>query len=93
MAKRDLPHGWINRKRYYALQFGSWGILLGGFAIVFGYNFLIKELGTGTFILWLIIVVISNSIFKSSLINKEKMETNRPMLELIRNIEGNVALE
>ena len=93
MAKKDLPLGWINRKRYYALQFGSWGILLGGFVLVFGYNFLIEELGTGTFILWLVIVVIINSIFKSSIVNKEKMETNKPMMELIRNIEGNVALE
>lgn len=93
MKKRELPLGWINKKRYLALRIGSLAILLGGFAILFGYNFLIKELELFSFILWLLAVIIGNSLFKSTLINKEKMETNKPMFELIRNIEGNLALE
>ena len=93
MKKRELPVGWINKKRYLTLKLGSWAILLGGFALLFGYNFLVKELEILTFIIWLLVIIIGNSLFKSTLINKEKMETNKPMFELIRNIEGNVALE
>lgn len=93
MKKRELPVGWINKKRYLTLKLGSWAILLGGFALLFGYNYFIKELEILTFIIWLLVIIIGNSLFKSTLINKEKMETNKPMFELIRNIEGNVALE
>lgn len=92
MARKELPSGWINRKRYLSLQIGSWAILLGGLLFLFGYNFLIQELETLTFIIWLVVIIIANSIFKSSIVNKEKMETNKPMLELIRNIEGEAAL-
>ena len=49
-------------------------------------------LQTLTFIIWIVVIILVNSIFKSSLVNKEKMETNKPMLELIRNIEGESAL-
>lgn len=93
MKKRELPVGWINKKRYLTLKLGSWAILLGGFALLFGYNYFVKELEILTFIIWLLVIIIGNSLFKSTLINKEKMETNKPMFELIRNIEGNVALE
>lgn len=93
MKKRELPVGWINKKRYLTLKLGSWAILLGGFALLFGYNYFAKELKISTFIIWLLVIIIGNSLFKSTLINKEKMETNKPMFELIRNIEGNVALE
>lgn len=93
MKKRELPVGWINKKRYLTLKLGSWAILLGGFALLFGYNYFVKELKISTFIIWLLVIIVGNSLFKSTLINKEKMETNKPMFELIRNIEGNVALE
>lgn len=92
MAKKDLPSGWINRKRYLTLKIGSWAILLCGLLFLFGYNFLIEEIQTLTFIIWIVVIILVNSIFKSSLVNKEKMETNKPMLELIRNIEGESAL-
>ncbi len=92
MKKKELPNGWINRKRYNAMFWGSWVVLFGGFALLVIYDQFISSLGSLTIVIWAIVIFVINMIFKNSLVNKEKMETNKPMIELIRNIEGNEAL-
>lgn len=93
VKKKELPYGWINRKRYNAVFWGSWAVLFGGFVLLIVYDQFIESLGAITIIIWAIVIFLANMIFKNSLVNKEKMETNKPMIELIRNIEGNEALK
>ena len=93
MAKKELPGGWINKKRYYMFMYGSWGVLFLGFAILLSYDMLIKPLAPLSIILWGVVIFIVNMMFKNSIMNKERMEVNKPMIELIRNIEGNEALK
>lgn len=93
MEKKELPGGWINKKRYYMFMYGSWGVLFLGFALLLSYDMFIKTLAPISIILWGVVIFIVNMMFKNSIMNKERMEVNRPMIELIRNIEGNEALK
>lgn len=92
MSKKELPSGWINKKRYYTYIFGNWIVLLIGFGLLILFNS-IEPMGTGTVILWSVVIFFANILFKNSIVNKEKMEANKPMIELIRNIEGEEALK